>query len=412
VKYVTRTIETVIRKAIRTFPAIVLTGPRQSGKTTLLRHGWGKTHRFLSLENTEVRNRALSDPVGFLRAAPPPLILDEIQYCPELLSYVKTAIDDDRRPGRWLISGSQVLAMMGHVSQSLAGRTAVLSLLPFSVGEAVGEPAGGRSMDDILKALFSGNPSASFMRMPKRMSLPDWIIRGGFPEPRTKRALDSSLWMAAYIQTYLERDVRSLIQVGDLNSFDRFLRLCAARVAQILNLSDLARDAGISVPTANKWISILEASYAVFLLQPCYRNMGKRLIKAPKLYFYESSLPAFLLGVKNAESLESGPMRGPLFENAVVSAWRKAFLHRGEMPSMYYLRTRDGLEIDILIERNGGLYPMEIKSTSTVMPAHAASVKRWLAATGGKPGRGVIIADVTEPVPVVPDVRAVPWSVV
>lgn len=408
-KYVTRTIESVIRKAIRTFPAVVLTGPRQSGKTTLLRHGWGKTHRFLSLENTEVRNRALTDPVGFLRAAPPPLILDEIQYCPDLLSYVKTAIDDDRRPGRWLISGSQVLAMMANVSQSLAGRTAVLSLLPFSIGEAAGEPAGGRSMDDIFEALFAELPITGLPRKSNRLSLPDWVIRGGFPELRTKRALDPSLWMAAYVQTYLERDVRSLIQVGDLNSFDRFLRLCASRVAQILNLSDLARDAGISAPTAKKWISILEASYAVFLLQPYYRNMGKRLIKAPKLYFHETALPAFLLGVKNAESLLSGPMRGPLFENAVVSEWRKAFLHRGEMPAMYYLRTRDGLEIDILIERNGGLYPMEIKSTSTVMPAHAASLRRWLAASGGKPGRGVIIADIAEPVSVAPGVRAVPW---
>ena len=409
-RYLSRTVEAAIRKDMRSFPAVVVTGPRQSGKTTMLRHGWGKTHRFLSLENMDVRSRALNDPVGFLKANPPPLILDEIQYCPDLLSYVKTAIDENRRAGQWLVSGSQVLAMMHKVSQSLAGRTAVFSLMPFSLGEAEGNPGDGQGMGDLIRAVFSDTPPPG--RTARHIPLHDWIIRGGFPEPRTKPRMDSSQWLAGYVQTYLERDVRTLMQVGNLNSFETFLRLCATRVAQILNLSDLARDAGISVPTASRWLSILEASYAVFLLHPYYRNIGKRLVKAPKLYFCETSLASFLLGVRDKATLEKGPMAGHLFENAVVSAWRKAFLHRGEMPSMYYLRTRDGLEIDILLEYGGQLYPMEVKSTSTVMPAHASSLCKWILSAGKKPGKGVIIANIPAAAPVVRGVRAVPWTVI
>jgi hypothetical protein len=221
--------------------------------------------------------------------------------------------------------------------------------------------------------------------------------------------MSSVLWCASYVNTYLERDVRSLIRIGDLSAFGRFLRLCAARTGQVLNLSDIARDAGVTVMTVKKWLSVLEASFQVFLLPPYFRNVHKRLIKAPKLYFTDTGVAAYLTGIREKETAMQGPMAGALVETAVVSAWWKAFLHRGLPPTMYYWRTRDGFEVDLLVEYDGKLHPMEIKAASTLTPHHGSSVERWLAGQGGKDDRGLVFGNIDAPHSLSAAVSAVPW---
>lgn len=401
-----RTLSTTVRRALETFPAVVLTGARQTGKTTLLRAVLGASHRYVSLENPDVRSRALADPVGFLGENPPPVVLDEIQHAPSLFPYVKTAIDEDRAPGRWVLSGSQAFSLMAGVTESLAGRAAVLTLHPLSVGEAVGLPRGERSVDDLLAAVFRETTPES--AVPDVPTLADWILRGAWPEMRANPLVDRRLWCASYVQTYLERDVRALAQVGDLGLFERFLRLCAARTGQLLNLSDLARDTGVSQPTAGRWLSVLEASGQVHLLRPMHGNFAKRLVKSPKLYFVDTAIATFLLGLHDAEPTMRGPMGGPLVETVVVAEWLKAFRHRGEPPAMSFLRTADGLEVDLVIERNGQVYPIEVKATSTLTPVHAASLRRFREVTGCT-APGVLLADVPKALAVTPGVVARPW---
>lgn len=401
-----RTLEETIQKAMKSFPAILVTGPRQSGKTTLLTERFSKSHRFVSLENPDVRARVTEDPIGFLKENPPPVILDEIQYTPDLLHYIKSAIDRDRRPGQWLLSGSQSFSLMQGVSQSLSGRVAVLSLLPFSLGESLGRPGGDRTIDDVLASMYKrGREGAGAS---ETLLIEDWLLRGGYPEIRSNPDVDRQLWCASYVQTYLERDVRQVLNVGDLNTFNRFLRLCAARTGQILNMSELSRDTGVSVPTVKKWLSVLEASYQIFLLQPHFVNFGKRLIKSPKLYFMDLGIVTFLLGLHSRDPILKGPMIGPLFETMVVSEWVKAFYHRGEKPELYFWRSRGGMEVDLLVDRNNRLYPIEIKATATVLPGHTDSLNGWRTLAGNRAAEGVIVSLAPEPF-TVKACKVLPW---
>jgi hypothetical protein len=367
-----RALSRVIRKALRTFPAIVVTGPRQSGKTTLLKTMFADSHAFVTLEDPDVRIRAKEDPLQFLARYKPPVIIDEIQYVPELLSYIMTRIDENRKPGQWLFTGSQHFGLMQGISQSLAGRAAVLSLLPFSLAERTGKGDTALAMGDWIKKLRTLSP------IDLRISLSDVLLRGSYPEIASRRSVDRQLWCGSYIATFLERDVRNLAQISDLSQFERFLRLCAVRTGQLLNLSDLARDIGVSVPTAKRWLSVLEAGYQVFLLYPFYQSLGKRLVKSPKMYFNDTALATYLLGLHDKDSLLNSPTFGHLFETLVVTDMLKRFLHGGEMPSMYYLRTRDGLEIDLVLELGQKLSLFEIKSTMTVWPKHADSLGRLI----------------------------------
>ena len=385
-KYKKRVLSKTIQRTIKTFPAIVVTGPRQSGKTTLYKMLFSNTHNFVSLENPDIRVRAKEDPVSFLNQYRPPVIIDKIQYLPELLSYIKTEIDSDRKPGNWLFTGSQNFILMDNISQSLAGRIATLSLLPFSISELLNNAKNAKDYTNWL----SNKKNNSIVN--NNLLFSELILRGFYPEISANKKVDRKLWCSSYITTYLERDIRSLTSIGDLSQFERFLIACAVRTGQILNLSDLARDIGISVPTAKRWLSLLETGHQIYLLYPYYKNIGKRIIKSPKIYFCDTAICSYLLGIHNRESLLGSPYLGNLFETMIVIDFLKRFLHFGDKPNMYYFRTRDGLEIDLVIEVAGYLYLYEIKSTMTILPKHAVSLKRMVNEFGTKVKEACIIS--------------------
>ena len=325
-------------QAAQTAPSITLTGPRQSGKTTLARALF-PAHSYVSLEAPDTRSFAAEDPRGFLAEFPDGAIIDEVQRAPDLPAYLQGTIDDDPRPGRWLLTGSQNLALTASDSQSLAGRTAVHHLLPLARREVERFDQHPRTLEE---ALFSG----------------------GFPRI-FHRGLDPSEWLRSYVATYVERDVRTISQVGDLATFQRFVELCAGRTGQLVNFLSLASDCGVSQPTAKAWLSILEASFIVFRLPPFHRNLGKRLVKTPKLHFYDTGLACWLIGIRTPQQLRTHPLRGAIFESWVVSEIVKHRLNRGETQGPCFYRNRDGAEVDLIIEQPSGLTLIEAKSSQT-----------------------------------------------
>ena len=370
-----RTLTPRLLELSRGFPALFLTGPRQSGKTTLARSTF-PDWPYRSLEDLQVRDEAVADPRGFLArfAGAPGLILDEVQRAPELFSYLQGFIDE-RRAGPILLTGSQNFQLSARISQSLAGRAAVLELLPFSHAEASGRVARAPG------SLVSGwTPLAG-----AGASVDETIFRGGYPASHD-RNLDPRAWLDAYLRTYVERDVRTLANIGDLATFTRFLRLCAGRVGQLLNLSALGADAGVDHTTARRWISILEASYVVRLLPPHFRNFSKRLVKTPKLYFLDCGLACTLLGIRAPADLPTHPLRGPLVENFVVTELVKVFLHHGEPAPLYFWRDHAGHEVDILVELGAEALPIEVKSSVTVPSDAVRGLVTFAAISGRKDG--------------------------
>jgi len=314
----------LISKALTEFPAVVVTGARQAGKTTLARDVWPGA-AYVSLDHPGEADQARRAPESFLSRWKPPVVLDEIQYAPELFRYLKVAIDSDRRPGCYLLTGSQAFTLMASVTESLAGRTAVVTLPTLSLDEAVP----GATAGDIDQFLW----------------------RGGFPELWSRPELSRDLWMGSYVATYLERDVRQAVNVGDLRDFDRLVRAAALRAGQLLSYADLARDVGVTPNTVKRWLSVLAASQQLFLLEPYHRQRTKRLIKAPKLYFSDTGLLCYLLGFQDLGALTAHAMWGAVWENFVVSEIRKHLQAALRPSAMWFWRTAHGDEVDLLIER-------------------------------------------------------------
>ena len=361
-----RALQTTLTKIARSYPVVTLTGPRQSGKTTLVRTAFSG-HDYASLEDPDVRSFALEDPRGFLSQYRGPVILDEVQRAPDLFSYIQTIVDQGGSPGRFILTGSQNFLLLRSISQSLAGRSAVLHLLPFSLSELLGRQA---------PPLSSIGRKLPRLKTPPKIDLMDTLFRGFYPRIHDKN-LDPQQWFRNYYRTYVERDVREIVNVGDIESFSRFVRLCAGRNGQLLNLSSLGNDAGITHTTARRWLSILEASFIVTLLRPYHRNFSKRLIKSPKLYFLDTGLLCYLLRIHSPESLQLNAMRGAIFESYVLSELTKNALNRGDEPDLFFWRDSTGHEIDIVIELGEGSTALEVKSGQTIAGDFFSGLRFW-----------------------------------
>jgi predicted AAA+ superfamily ATPase len=402
-EFIQRTIEPVIRKATREFPVVVLTGPRQSGKTTLLQHLFAKKYRYISLEPPDVRAAASSDPRGFLQMYSPPVIFDEVQYAPDLFPYIKEAVDAARdKPGQYLLTGSQNLLVMERVTESLAGRAAMLRLLPLSRREE--EQRSRAPLPWEVKQRRAAPRSIPHPELWKR------FLRGNYPELVANPKRDVALWHSSYVQTYLERDVRTLRNVGDLTQFQNFLRALAARSAQLLNLSELARDLGVAVNTAKTWLSVLEATYQVIVLRPYFANIGKRLVKTPKVYFLDVGTLCYLVGLRDPEHAASGPMGGAIMETAILSEIFKALTHKGFEPQVYFWRTSAGTEVDIIVDAAGKLVPVEAKLSATIRPDMASGIRVFQEDLGDRAAPGYIVHPGDVSLPLGPKVTALPFA--
>jgi predicted AAA+ superfamily ATPase len=340
--FVARQIEARLRELLPKYPIIALTGPRQSGKTTLLKKIF-PDYQYLSLEDTDLRSFAESDPVGFLKKYPEQIIFDEAQRVPTLFSYLQTAVDKSGKMGQFILSGSQNFHLMSSITQSLAGRVALFKLLPLDFHE-------------LTQVGLLDN---------------DWkeqLLKGCYPAIYDRK-INSAVFYSNYLQTYIDRDVRELSRVQDLRLFRNFLALCAARTGQLLNLSNLANECGISQPTAKSWLSVLESSYIVFQLQPYFQNFNKRISKTPKLYFYDTGLACFLLDIRESADLDNPTLLGSLFENLVVAEFYKQNYHQYRLKEYWFWRDAQGNEVDLL-SKSGQMFELfEVKSTQTVLPA-------------------------------------------
>lgn len=368
-----------------------------------MRELFGATHRYCSLDDPALLMRASADPSLVLQQFPPPVILDEIQYAPMLLPVVKREIDRRRAvKGQFVLTGSQVFPLMAGVSESLAGRAAILSLLSLSLRESVGLPDGERSWQDLL------GTGAAPPRLTGAVRLSEQLLRGGYPEVALEPAMVPRLWHAAYVQTYLERDVRALRAVGDLGDFQRYLTVVASRTGGLMNLEELGRDLGLDGKTVRAWLAVLEASGQVLVLKPYHANVGKRLVKRPKVYFLDSGTLAFLLGVDRPELLLSGIAAGPMFESAVLGQLHRLLVHRGHLSRLYFWRTSAGHEVDFVLEDGPTLIPIEAKLTTAPTPRDASGIERFQALFGKRAGKGYVVCLCSERHALTRGVEAIP----
>ncbi len=344
-----RAISDLILHYSRHYPVVTITGPRQSGKTTLCKALFPEK-KYFSLENIDTRGYAKTDPRSFLNAClKEGAVIDEIQRVPELVSYVQEIVDAQDKPGLFILTGSQNFHLLDTVSQSLAGRSALAVLLPFSYNE---------------------------IYLDKAVPLDKVLFTGFYPRIYDKK-LNPAEALSFYVSTYLERDIRALINVKDLSKFEKFLKLCAGRAAQIINLSNLANDCGINHNTAKSWLGVLEASYVIFFVRPHHSNFGKRLIKAPKLYFTDCGLAAYLLDIQNVKHIANHPLKGAIFENFIVAELLKARANHGKNSNIYFFRDNVGNEVDVLLEKGGSVKPVEIKLGSTINDDYFKSLRYY-----------------------------------
>jgi len=374
--------------ASKQFPVILVTGPRQAGKSTLLLNTF-PDHSYVTLDDPALRNLAQNDPALFLSARSGPLIIDEIQYAPGLLPYLKLEVDRNRRrSGHYLLTGSQVFQLMQNVSESLAGRIAVFNLFPFSWNEMVRIP--GQS------DVFNDNQMAS------------QLIAGFFPEQLVTPAFDFDLWFGSYVSTYLERDVRNIKRVDDIGTFQSFLTVLAARAGNLLNLSEVARECGISQPTVKAWLTILEATSLVYLLRPYFRNITKRVVKMQKIYFVDTGLLAYLLGIDSGRRFFKTAEKGALFENMIVMEMVKRFSACKGKTDYFFYRTQAGLEVDLIIERGGKRYGVEVKLAKTIKSRHGSGLARF--GREFKLEKSFVACLREEELPLTQDISSIHWS--
>ncbi|MDX2250523.1 MAG: ATP-binding protein [Bacteroidia bacterium] len=339
-----------IRQMATKMPVISITGPRQSGKTVLARELFAELP-YVNLENLEQRSFALNDPAGFIRSYAEGAVIDEAQYAPDLFSYIQVRVDETRRNGRFVLTGSQHFQLSAGVSQSLAGRAVNFYLLPFSHSEL--HTAGWLPED-----------------------YEELIVRGYYPRIYDQE-LEAVDFYPSYIENYVERDARQIINILDLGKFQLFIRLCASLSGQLVNYSALANEVGTDATTIKRWLHLLESSFIIFLLQPYYRNYNKRLVKTPKLYFYDTGLACSLFGIRSAEELQASYRKGAFFENFVIAETYKQFYNRGQRPPCYFWRDNNGNEVDLLIESGGKLFPVEIKSGRTIQNEYFKNIQSF-----------------------------------
>jgi len=357
--YLPRALEKEILDISEAFPVILVSGPRQAGKTTLLQHLAEKNRRYVSLDLTNNRELAKTAPRTFIETYPPPVLIDEVQYAPELFPYIKAHVDEHKNPGAFWLTGSQMFQLMKGVSESMSGRVGIIPLLGLSYSEIKGYANSPFSTE--FAAL---RDKADVRHVQTTAEIFTAIVKGAMPQSLYP-TFRTDVYYESYVTTYLERDIRDLSQVGDLLQFRRFMTACAAHTGCLLNYSNLAQDTGISMPTAKRWLSFLVSSGIVTLLEPYYNNALKRMTKSPKLYFLDTGLAAYLSRWENAAALEVSAVSGRFFETYVVSEVIKSFYNAGKRPPLFYYRDRvGGTEIDLIVERNGTLFPLEIKKSS------------------------------------------------
>lgn len=401
--YIKRTIEKSIERANKFFPVVLVTGPRQVGKTTVLQNCETQPRTYVSLDTLENRELAKNDPTLFLQRYPVPVLIDEIQYAPELFPYIKASVDKEKKSGMYWLTGSQQFHLMKNVSESLAGRVGILQLEGLSQDEKNGHPDVPPFLptEEYIKTKVHSAAETDLLK------IYELIWKGSYPK---LYPADSDYWAVfyeSYMQTYIERDIKALSAVGNELDFVKFMRALAARTGEMLNYSELANNVGVSQPTIKSWLSILQASGLVYILRPYYNNVGNRFIKTPKVYFMDTGLACYLTGWKTPEVLESGAMSGNMFETYVVSEIIKSYWHNGKQPDIYYYRDKDKREIDVLLHENGTLYPIEIKKKSN---PDKGDIKAFnvIETLKQKRGSGAVVCMALTHLPLTDDVNIIP----